>query len=193
MRTIGLIKKKTLIPALWIAAFTFVVGLFFSLGLESFIRAIESATFSFIALLVVILTGIVFDAIGTAAAAAESVPFNSMAARRVPGAHQAVRIVRNADLVANVTADVVGDIAGTLSGAVGAVIVVALMKQFPAVNVVLLGATMTSLIASATVGGKTIGKSLAINHANAIILRVGKLMKVWEDATGMELLQGGRR
>lgn len=186
-------NKKNLVPALWIACFTFIIGLIFSLGLESFIRSIQSTWLSFIALVVVILTGVVSDAIGTAAAAAEAAPFNAMAAKKLPGAKQAVRITRNADLVANLTADVVGDIAGTLSGAVGASIVIALAKQVTGINLVLMGATMTSLIASMTVGGKTIGKSIAISNANAIILRVAKALSWLERWTGVEFLNGGRR
>lgn len=187
-----LTESNIFIPALWIAFFTFVVGLIISLGLESIINATQDLCFSFLSLGLVILSGIVSDAIGTAATAADQVPFNAMAAKKIPGANQAVRIVRNADLVANLTADVVGDIAGTLSGAIGAAIVFTFSTRFSIINTVLLGAAMTSLIAALTVGGKTVGKSIAINNSNSIILRVAGFLMWWESLTGMELFRGRR-
>jgi len=187
-----LTDNNILIPALWVAFFTFASGLVISLGLESLITKTKDLVLSFLSLGLVIFSGIVSDAIGTAAAAADMVPFNAMAAKKIPRANQAVRIVRNADLVANLTADVVGDIAGTLSGAIGAAIVFTLSDRFSILNTVLLGATMTSLIAAVTVGGKTIGKSIAINNANSIILKVAGVMMWWEDLTGIELLRGRR-
>ncbi|MGI6549217.1 MAG: hypothetical protein ACOX4Q_04120 [Syntrophomonadales bacterium] len=183
------------IPALWITFFTFMSGLIISLGLESIINAVQDLFVSFLSLGLVVVAGIVSDAIGTAATAADVVPFNAMAAKKIRGASQAVRIVRNADLVANLTADVVGDIAGTLSGAIGASIVYtfyARYSMFTVVDTVLLGAAMTSLIAAVTVGGKTIGKSIAINNANSIILKVAEVLRWWENLTGMELFKGRR-
>ena len=189
-----LTESSMLIPALWIAFFTFFAGLIISLGLESIINAVQDFFISFLSLGLVILAGIISDAIGTAATAADMVPFNAMAAKKIPGANQAVRIVRNADLVANLTADVVGDIAGTLSGAIGASIVFTFdaRSMFSTVDTVILGAAMTSLIAALTVGGKTVGKSIAINNANSIILRVARFLMWWEDLTGIRPFQGRR-
>ncbi|MGE5422034.1 MAG: hypothetical protein ACM3QW_02125 [Ignavibacteriales bacterium] len=185
-------NNKIWIPALWIAFFTFTAGMILSLGLESVIRTVQSIAFSLSALLIVILLGIVSDAIGTAAAAADLVPFNAMASKKVQGAKQAVRIVHNADLVANLTADVVGDIAGTLSGAIGASIVYSLASKFSIGNTVILGGLMTSLIASLTVGGKAIGKTMAIRHSHSIIFKVAGVMEWWERLTGTELFSGRR-
>lgn len=186
------VKTSIVVPALWIAFFTFAVGMILSLGIESFIATVEDTFLSFIGLVVVILLGIISDAVGTATTAAQLAPFNSMASQKIPGARQAVRLVRNADLVANLTADMVGDISGTLSGAIGAAIVFSLSSSFSLVNDVLLGAVMTSFIAAATVGGKTIGKSIAIRYANPIVFRVGKVLYWWESLTGKKLLEGKR-
>ncbi len=187
-----LTESNIFIPALWVAFFTFAVSLIISLGLESIINATQDFFFSFLSLGVVILSGIVCDVIGTAAAAADLTPFNAMAAKKMPRADQAVRIVRNADLVANLTADVVGDIAGTLSGAIGAAIVFTFSTRFSLTNTVLMGAAMTSLIAAVTVGGKALGKNNAINNANSIILKVAGILMWWENLTGMELFRGRR-
>lgn len=171
---------------------TFGIGLALSLGLESVIKTVRNLWLSFLALAVVIMLGIIADAVGTAATAAEMAPFNAMAARKVFGAKQAVRLVRNADLVANLTADVGGDIAGTLSGAIGAAIIFELAHVFSALDTVIWGAVMTSLIAATTVSGKMIGKNYAIRHANPIVFRVAKALTWWERLTGLEVL-GGRR
>ena len=48
--------------------------------------------------------------------------FHAMAAKQVPAASQAIKLVKNADKVANFCNDLVGDIAGTLSGAIGAIV-----------------------------------------------------------------------
>lgn len=190
-----LTDNNIFIPALWITFFTFISGLIISLGLESIINAFQDLFISFLFLGLVIMSGIIFDAIGTAATAADVVPFNAMAAKKIPASNQAVRIVRNADLVANLTADVVGDIAGTLSGAIGASIIFVFNAQYAMdsmVDTVLLGAAMTSLIAALTVGGKTVGKSIAINNANLIIHKVAGILMWWENLTGIELFQGRR-
>ncbi|NLW45079.1 MAG: hypothetical protein GXY92_07855 [Syntrophomonadaceae bacterium] len=187
--------SNILIPALWVAFFTFLSGLIISLGLESIISAVRDLFISFVLLGLVILSGIVSDAIGTAAAAADIVPFNAMAAKKIPGASQAVRLVQNADLVANLTADVIGDIAGTLSGAIGASIVYTFNTRFAMysfVDTVFLGAAMTSLIAALTVGGKTVGKSIAINNANTIIFKVAGILRWFENITGFEVFPGRR-
>ncbi len=190
-----LTDSSILISALWVAFFTFLSGLIISLGLESIINAVQDLLISFLLLGLVILSGIVSDAIGTAAAAADAVPFNAMAAKKIPGATQAVKLVKNADLVANLTADVVGDIAGTLSGAIGASIIYTFNTRFAMysiVDTVFLGAAMTSLIAALTVGGKTVGKSIAINNANTIIFKVAQIMMWLENITGFELFPGRR-
>ena len=190
-----LTDNNIIIPALWITFFTFISGLIISLGLESIINAFQDLFISFLFLGLVIMSGIVFDVIGTAATAADVVPFNAMAAKKIPASNQAVRIVRNADLVANLTADVVGDIAGTLSGAIGASIIFAFNSRYAMdsmVDTVLLGAAMTSLIAALTVGGKTVGKSIAINNANLIIHKVAGILMWWENLTGIELFRGRR-
>jgi len=157
--------------------------------MESLIEVIQSVWLSLLALILVVFLGIAADAIGTAAAAANVVPYNAMAAKKVPGAIEAANLARNADLVANLTADVVGDISGTLSGAMGASIVFTLATQFSLTDTVLLGAAMTSIIAAITVGGKTVGKRIAINHANSIIFRLGRFLRWLDDHTGIRILK----
>ena len=94
--------------------------------------------------------------------------------------------------MANFCNDVIGDIAGTLSGAIGAGIVASLVGTFPTLDLVLTGAVMTSLIAALTVGGKAIGKNLAVEYANQIIFRVARIMAYIEGLTGKKLFENKR-
>lgn len=189
---LGYIKKSNLIAALIVAFFTFFIALLVSIGSQALIEAINDVTVAIILLLIIVFLGIFFDIIGTAAAATNVSPFNAKAAKRVFGAKQAVKLARNADKVANFCNDVVGDIAGTLSGAIGASIVYYLVGRFNFLDIVLTGSVMTSFIAAVTVGGKAIGKSVAISNADNIILKVAIILGWWEEITGIELLNNRR-
>lgn len=181
----------------WVAAsivsfFTFMIALLLSLGSEALVRTVNNLLAALILLVLIIILGVFFDIIGTAATAAQMPPFNARAAKKISGAPQAVRITQNASKVANFCNDVIGDIAGTLSGAVGAGIVLSLVDTFPRLDVVLVGALMTSLIAALTVGGKAVGKGLAVEKANEIIFRVAIIMAWCEDLTGRTLFDSKR-
>ncbi|WP_242649353.1 hypothetical protein [Syntrophomonas wolfei] len=188
----GYIKKDNLISGLLVAFFTFFIALLVSLGSEALVRAVNNVIVALILLLMVILLGIFFDIIGTAATAAQMPPFNARAAKKIFGAKQAVKLVGNAHLVANFCNDVIGDIAGTLSGAIGAGIVISLVNELVFLDIILAGALMTSFIAALTVGGKAVGKSLAVNQANSIIFRVAIILAWWEKMSGMELFKNRR-
>jgi hypothetical protein len=188
----GYIKKENLIAGLIVAFFTFFIALLVSLGSEALVRVVNSVIVAIILLIIIICLGIFFDIIGTAATAANLPPFNARAAKKVFGAKQAVKIIRNNDLMANFCNDVIGDIAGTLSGAIGAGIIVSLSTRLAFIDLILGGAVMTSLIAALTVGGKAVGKGVAVNHANSIIFRVAVFLAWWEDITGIEVFKNRR-
>lgn len=188
----GYIKKSNLISGIVVAFFTFFIALLVSIGSEALVRAVNNVAVAIILLIIIILLGIFFDIIGTSVTAAVLAPFNAKAAKKIFGARQAVKLIKNADLVANFCNDVIGDIAGTLSGAIGAGIVVSLVRQFAFMDLVLAGAVMTSFIASLTVGGKAIGKGIAVNYADQIIFRVAVVTGWWENLTGLELFKNRR-
>ncbi len=185
----GYIRKNHLISAMFMAFLTFVIALLMSIGSEGLVKAVNQIAEACGLLIVIIFWGIFFDIIGTAVTAAELPPFNARAAKKIFGARQAVKLIHNAGLVANFCSDVVGDIAGTLSGAIGAGIAVSLLNRFPLADAIWMGAAVTSLIAAATVGGKALGKHLAVNYANQIIFRVAIVIGWWENLTGMELFK----
>ena len=86
------------------------------------VMANSSVAVAFVILLAIIFLGIIFDIIGMAVATADEKPFHSMAARKVPGAHEAIRLLRNAERVSSICNDVVGDICGVVSGSASATI-----------------------------------------------------------------------
>ena len=131
---------------------------------------------AFLILLAIIFLGILFDTIGMAVATADEKPFHSMAARKVPGAQDAIRLLRNAERVSSICNDVVGDICGVVGGAASAAIAVRLVQSFTFGWPNLVSLLMSALVAGLTVGGKAIGKFLAINSCTKIVYVVGKLI-----------------
>ncbi len=129
-----------------------------------------------IVLITIISLGIIFDIIGLAVATADIAPFNSMAARRLKTGQKAVWLKNNAEKVSSFCNDIVGDIAGVVSGATGAGIAVKLFSSMDADIAFLLTLALTSLISAFTVGGKAIGKSVAMNHSTNIVIFTARIL-----------------
>jgi len=118
----------------------------------------------------------VFDIIGMAVATADEKPFHSMAARKVPGAHEAISLLRNAERVSSICNDVVGDICGVVSGSASATIAAQILSNFDFSWPQVVSLVMSALAAGLTVGGKAIGKSIAVNSCTAIVHGVGRMI-----------------
>ncbi len=123
--------------------------------------------------------GILFDIIGVAVTAADERPFHSMAAHKEPGASEAIALLRNAGRVSSFCNDVVGDICGIVSGTTAAVIVIRLQPLLVSVHSVFLSAAVTAIISGLTIGGKALGKSLAINQSTRVVFLAGKILHVF--------------
>ena len=136
----------------------------------------SSIVVAFLILLIIILIGILFDVIGMAVASADEKPFHSMAARKVPGALEAIRLLRNAERVSSICNDVVGDICGVVSGAASATIAVQIISNFTFSWPEIISLGMSALAAGLTVGGKAVGKSFAVNSCTLIVHSVGKFL-----------------
>lgn len=155
-----------------IVIWTFILSILISF-VSSTLLGYASLGVAFVILMIIIFMGIIFDIIGIAVAAASEVPFHSMASQKVYGAKEAVKLIRNADKVSNFCNDVVGDIAGIISGATSATIVVQLTGIYGILDTVIVGLILTGFVASLTVGGKAMGKSVAISKSHDIIFKVG--------------------
>lgn len=127
---------------------------------------------AFVALLLIVLLGILFDIIGVAVMSADEKPFHSMAAKKLPGAAEALKLLRSAEKVSSFCNDVVGDICGVVSGSASAVIAVSALSSVGSDTVAKL--VMSALVAGVTIAGKACGKNIAMKNATAIVYMVSK-------------------
>jgi hypothetical protein len=133
---------------------------------------------SLITVTVLLLGGITFDMLGVAVAVASIEPFNAMSSKKITGAKEAIKLVKNAEKVSSFASDVVGDMCGILSGAVGAALVLQITSSMTDFKVVIIASLVSSIIAALTVFGKAIGKSLAINYPEKIVLSASKVVSL---------------
>lgn len=122
--------------------------------------------------------GILFDIIGVAVTSADPRPFHAMAAHKEKGARQSLMLLRNAERVSSVCNDVVGDICGIVSGATGAVIVTQLQRALN-LRSVLISVGVTALISGITIGGKALGKAVAINKSTQVVYWAGRFLHLF--------------
>ncbi len=167
-------KKKKNSNVRWIITIFFVTVLISSTisFLSSSLLASSGLVEAFIVLLVIVLIGILFDIIGVAVMSAGEKPFHSMAAKKLPGANEALALLRNAEKVSSFCNDVVGDICGVVSGSASAVIAVRALTQVESDTVSQL--VMSALVAGITIAGKACGKNVAMSKSTQIVLLVSK-------------------
>ena len=138
----------------------------------------SSLPVAFLILLAIVMVGIIFDIIGMAVASADEKPFHSMAARKVPGSQEAIRLLRNAERVSSICNDVVGDICGIISGTASASIVLLILanRQSVGTRAQLLEIGMAALVSGLTVGGKAVGKTFAMTKSTSIVHCASKVI-----------------
>lgn len=168
-------RKKTVRWVVTIFLVTIFVSGAISLISEEVMSASGIAT-AFVILLIIVLIGILFDIIGVAVTSADETPFHAMAARKVPGARESIRLLRQAEKVSSICNDVVGDICGVVSGSASATIAVQLIQNFEFSWPRVVSLVMSALVAGLTVGGKAIGKTFAVNSSTHIVHYVGKIL-----------------
>ena len=171
-------KRERLKMIRWVITIFFVtIGISGIISLVSDeVMANSSLAVAFMILLAIIFLGIIFDIVGMAVATADEKPFHSMASRKVPGAHEAIKLLRNAERVSSICNDVVGDICGVVSGSASATIAALILTN---VNVGWprgISLVMSALVAGLTVGGKAIGKTVAVNSCTKIVHLVGRVI-----------------
>ena len=140
------------------------------------VMASSSVAVAFVILLAIIFLGILFDIVGMAVATADEKPFHSMAARKVPGAHEAIRLLRNAERVSSICNDVVGDICGVVSGSASATIAALILTNVEVGWPRGISLVMSALVAGLTVGGKAVGKNIAVKSCTSIVHLVGRMI-----------------
>ena len=175
-----------------ISIWTFIMAALFSIISENVIENLNTVM-AFIVLIIIIFIGIFFDTIGIAVAAAEEKPFHAMAANNIKEAKYAIKLVRNASQVSNFCNDVVGDISGIISGAIGTTIIYNIINTYGIKNGGVLSIIVTSLIASLTVGGKALGKSVGMIYYDRIIFYIAKILNFLEKNIGIDLFPNKKK
>ncbi len=126
--------------------------------------------------LIIMFLGVIFDMIGTASTSCDIQPFLSMASRKIVGGKMAVKLAQKADVVSSICNDVVGDICGIVSGVCGAAIAISIMNP----THFLINVLVSTLISTATITFKAIGKGYAVNNANKIVFAVARMLSIFK-------------
>ena len=158
-----------------ITMFTFIMSVALSFLLDHLLKDVNIFV-GVIMLLSVILIGIIFDIIGVSVTSADQKLFHSMAANHIQEGKVAIDLIKNADKVSSFCNDVIGDMAGIISGALGASLLSKIYDKFNDINIALIGTLITASVAGFTVGGKSSGKSVAINKYREIIFFISKII-----------------
>lgn len=125
-----------------------------------------------------ILLGIIFDIIGVAVTSGDEVAFHSMSSRKVSGGKIGVKLMKNTSKVSSVCCDVVGDVCGIISGTSG-VVIVSLIIKMTNINELFVSLLVTGLISALTIGGKALGKGLAVSKSKEIVTWVSKILALF--------------
>lgn len=173
-------KKNEVVDKKWvilIVCLSFVISFLMSFISQEAISNIPIIIGIVLTLLFIFL-GVIFDIIGVAVTSSDEKVFHSMNAKKVKGANIAVLFKKNAEKVSSFTCDVIGDICGIVSGACGTNISLAIAHSY---NYSLLITSMVvgAVIASLTIGGKAIGKGIAINKSNIILYNSARIVSIF--------------
>lgn len=164
-------KKNNWVPIVFIV--TFILSILFS-GISSIIANNLNVIFLIVILLLVVSLGIIFDMIGVAALTSNEATFHAKATKKIKGAKESVKLIKNSSKIASICCDIVGDICGIVSGSLVTILAIYLVKYINNLSIVTI--IITALVSSLTVGGKAIFKTIAVKKCDNIIELVGKIL-----------------
>ena len=127
-------------------------------------------------LVLVIFIGIIFDMIGVSVLTSKEEGFHALASKKKYGAKEAISLIRNSAKISSICNDVIGDICGILSGSLGATLAIIISKSYK-INIAIVSIILGAVVSMLTVGGKAIGKTIAVKKCDKIVLIVGKIKK----------------
>ena len=113
--------------------------------------------------------GILFDIIGVAVTAADPKPFHAMAAHKEKGAKESLMLLRNAGRVSSVCNDVVGDIC----------VIVTQLQRALNLRTMLISVAVTALVSRLTIGGKALGKTVALKKSTRVVYWAGRFLHLF--------------
>ncbi len=161
--------------AVKITIMTFILSVTISVTTNIMLEKVNLAA-AFLMLGIVVAMGIVFDIVGIAVTSASETPFHARSAKGVKGSRESIALIRSAEKVSNFCNDVVGDTVGVISGGLASAIVALIIAEYKNLNVVVLNLVLAGIVAAVTVGGKAMGKGIAIGKSDVIIARVGIIL-----------------
>jgi hypothetical protein len=174
-------KQIDFVWLLKVSILTFTLSVIFELFVSSTVEEVDTFLAAVI-IIFIVLFGIIFDIIGVAATTAEKQPFHSMAAHRVPGAKEAIKLINKKDKVSSFCNDVVGDTCGIISGGASSVLAMHIVMHGAIATEVqiFVDVVVTGVVAALTVGGRSIGKSVAISNCNTIVFAVARFLNFFK-------------
>ena len=168
-------QKKTRRWVITIFLATIAISAAISLA-SDFVMGKSSMGVAFLILLMIVFIGILFAIVGMAVATADEKPFHAMASRKVRGAKECIMLLRNAERVSSICNDVVGDICGVVSGSASATIAAQVLANFELSFASIVPLVLSSLVAALTVGGKAVGKGIAVKGCTDIVYHAGQVI-----------------
>lgn len=133
-----------------------------------------------VVIIVFLFIAILTDMIGVAVTACDVKNYRAMAAKKVRGAKEAIMLQKNADRVSSIVADILGDICSILSGAAGAAVATALITQSMTDFMgIVVSSLVSAVIAALLISGKAYMKRYSLEHADKIILLLGKFLSIF--------------
>ncbi len=170
-------KKKKKRNLWWIKAtvISLVLSAFFSY-LSEIVSNADQLVVVIILLAFLILSGILFDAIGVAVTSCDTTPIISMASRKVYGAKTALWLTKNSDTVSSVCNDIVGDIFSIISGACSAALVVKITVSLSETWQIVLSIVVSAIVSAMTIGGKAFMKKIAIENSRDFVMFVARFL-----------------
>ena len=154
--------------------FTFLICLLIS-GISNTIASNSNIIVLLIITIIIIFIGIIFDIIGTAVLTANEATFHAKASNKIKGSKESIKLIKNSSNIANFCNDIIGDICGIVSGSMGAMIAIYFSDKL-SVSPTITALIVSSIISSIMVGGKAIGKNIAVKKSDKIIFQVGKIL-----------------
>lgn len=164
----------------WIKAtiISLVLSAFFSY-LSEIVSNAEQIVVVIILLAFLILSGILFDAIGVAVTSCDTTPIISMASRKVYGAKTALWLTKNSDTVSSVCNDIIGDIFSIISGACSAALVVKITMSLSETWQIVLSIAVSAIVSALMIGGKAFMKKIAIDNSKDFVMFVARLLALF--------------
>lgn len=171
-------KKKRNVWWIKATVISLVLSAFFSY-LSEIVSNAEQIVVVIVLLAFLILSGILFDAIGVAVTSCDTTPIISMASRKVYGAKTALWLTKNSDTVSSVCNDIVGDIFSIISGACSAALVVKITMSLQQTWQIVLSIAVSAIVSAMTIGGKAFMKKIAISNSKDFVMFVARVLAIF--------------